>query len=93
MRVEYTSRVKTLCQTVLFAFLTFVTKFRMDLIGFQLEDSTCGDRKVCWQGPEAADHIVSEVRAEEVVAGSDLTFSSNSVQETSMEGKGSSYLI
>ena len=40
----------------------------------------------------SAYHMVSEVRAEGGVAGSDITFSSSSVQDQSLEGNGSSYL-
>ena len=62
---------------------------RTDLFGFQVEDSAHGDWKAWYQGPEAAYHMVSEVRAEGGVAGSDITFSSSSIQDTSMEGNGS----
>ena len=65
---------------------------RTDLFGFQVEDSAHGDWKAWYQGPEAAYHMVSEVRAEGGVAGSDITFSSSSVQDQSLEGNGSSYL-
>jgi hypothetical protein len=37
---------------------------RTDLFGFQVEDSAHGDWKAWYQGPEAAYHMVSEVRAE-----------------------------
>ena len=64
----------------------------MDVFGFQFEDSAHSSGKVWWQGPETADHMVSGGRAEEGIAGSDLAFSSNSAQDPSMEGNGSSYL-